>query len=80
VNPTIPKLGTQPRKILDALLMADGQWISKRRFIHDMGLTQAGAHLRIGAPIAEGRISLEDPALEIYRRVRLQKLPHRSGS
>jgi hypothetical protein len=25
--------------------MADGQWISKRRFIHDMGLTQAGARI-----------------------------------
>jgi hypothetical protein len=80
VNPTIPKLGTQPRKILDALLMADGQWISKRRFIHDMGLTQAGAHLRIGAPIAEAGFRWKIQHSKVADGVRLQKLPHRSGS
>lgn len=39
---TMPAIGTQYRKVLDALLAAKGGWVNKQVFIRDMYLTQAG--------------------------------------
>jgi hypothetical protein len=43
--PTYPKPGTQTRRILDMLLDANGEWVTKQRFIRELFLTQAGARL-----------------------------------
>ena len=45
MNPTIPKPGTQTRRILDMLLEANGAWVSKQRFIRELFLTQSGARI-----------------------------------
>ena len=45
MTPTMPKPGTQTRRILDMLLEANGAWISKQRFIRDLYLTQSGARI-----------------------------------
>jgi len=42
---TYPKENTQERKVLDALLEADGAWLSKRVFAYQMMLTQSGRAL-----------------------------------
>lgn len=44
-EPTLPKEGTQARKILDVLLKANGGWVNKQHFIRNIGLTQAGARI-----------------------------------
>lgn len=42
---TYPKKGTQADKVLQALLSAEGAWLSKQVFIRDLYLTQAGARI-----------------------------------
>lgn len=37
-----PKENSQERKVLDALLNADGGWVNKQYFVRTMFLTQAG--------------------------------------
>jgi hypothetical protein len=43
--PTMPRPGTQTRRILDMLLEANGEWVSKQRFIRELFLTQSGARI-----------------------------------
>jgi len=45
MNPTLPKEGTQARRVLDILLAADGGWISKSFLVRSCGFTQAGARI-----------------------------------
>ena len=45
MTPITPKLGTQARKILDMLLEASGNWVSKQRLIHELFLTLSGARI-----------------------------------
>lgn len=45
MNPTFPKEGTQPDKVLKALLKAEGGWVSKEYLVRGLGLTQAGARI-----------------------------------
>ena len=45
MTPTMPKPRTQARRILDMLLEANGEWVSKQRFIRELFLTQAGARI-----------------------------------
>lgn len=45
MTPTYPKPGTQTRRILDMLLEANGEWVSKQRFIRELFLTQSGARI-----------------------------------
>lgn len=42
MKPTMPKAGTQEYRVLRMLLDADGSWVSKRRFIYELRLTQSG--------------------------------------
>lgn len=42
MNHTMPREGTQERKVLEALLKANGAWVNKQLFIRGMYLTQAG--------------------------------------
>ena len=42
MNPIYPKEGTQERRVLDALLDANGGWVNKQLFIRSMFLTQSG--------------------------------------
>lgn len=42
MEPTLPKKGTQYRKVLDALIEAEGDWVNKQVFCRGMWLTQAG--------------------------------------
>jgi hypothetical protein len=55
MTPTLPKPGTQARRILDMLLEANGEWVSKQRFIRELYLTQSGARIfELEQPIAQG--------------------------
>ena len=45
MNPTMPKQGTRTGRILDMLLEANGEWVSKLRFIRELFLTQSGARI-----------------------------------
>jgi hypothetical protein len=45
MTPTLPKEGTQARRVLDILLKADGGWISKSYLVRTCGFTQAGARI-----------------------------------
>ena len=45
MNPAMPKQGTRTRRILDMLLEANGEWVSKQRFIRELFLTQSGARI-----------------------------------
>lgn len=45
MTPTMPKPGTQVRRVLDILLNADGAWISKNTLVRRYGFTQAGARI-----------------------------------
>jgi hypothetical protein len=45
MNPTLPKEGTQARRVLDILLQADGGWISKSYLVRTCGFIQAGARI-----------------------------------
>jgi hypothetical protein len=44
MEPIYPK-GKQLRKVLDALLKANGAWVSKQFFIRSLFLTQSGARI-----------------------------------
>lgn len=45
IAPSYPKPGTQADKVLQALLKANGHWLSKQYFIRELYLTQAGARI-----------------------------------
>ncbi len=42
MQPILPKVGTQERKVLDVLLNAKGEWVNKQYFIRTLFLTQCG--------------------------------------
>ena len=46
MTPTFPKEGTQPRRVLDELLQADGSWIRGGYFLHTMKLSQYHARIK----------------------------------
>jgi hypothetical protein len=45
MQPTMPKEGTQVRRVLDILLKAEGGWVSKSYLVRSCGFTQAGARI-----------------------------------
>jgi len=45
MEPIYPKEGTQPAKVLQALLKARGGWVNKQVLCRGLGITQAGARL-----------------------------------
>ena len=45
MTPTMPKPGTQARRILDILIDAKGGWVGKRYLVRTCGFTQAGARI-----------------------------------
>lgn len=46
MTPTMPKEGTQPRKVLEALLRASGEWVGGRYFLHTLYLSQFHARIK----------------------------------
>jgi hypothetical protein len=40
MTPTLPKEGTQKRRIYDALIAAQGEWINGRYFLRELYLSQ----------------------------------------
>ena len=45
-HPIYPRAGTQPRKVLDALLKANGEWINGRFFLRELYLSQYHARIK----------------------------------
>jgi hypothetical protein len=40
MTPALPKVGTQKRKIYDALIAASGEWVNGRYFLRELYLSQ----------------------------------------
>jgi hypothetical protein len=40
MTPTLPKVGTQKRKLYDALIAANGDWVNGRYFLRELYLSQ----------------------------------------
>lgn len=45
-HPIYPKAGNQARKVLDALLKADGEWVNGRFFLRELYLSQYHARIK----------------------------------
>ncbi len=63
MKPRYPTPGTQADRVLRKLLDANGGWVSKQVFIHELRLTQSGARLfeleELGWPIEHSDFSDE---------------------
>lgn len=45
-EPTQPKAGTQPAKVLERLLAANGEWVNGRVFLRELYLSQYHARIK----------------------------------